>query len=87
MKNKIYLDEKLTASDPTSKWISDFVKSDNPKFAGKDKKERIRMALGASYAAKGKSRNEEVEELDEISKKTLGSYISKASIDMANRTA
>ena len=87
MKNKIYLDEKLTASDPTSKWISDFVKSDNPKFADKSKKERIRMALGASYAAKGKSRNEEVEELDEISKKTLGSYVSKASVDMANRTA
>jgi hypothetical protein len=50
--------EKLKASDPTGKWISDFVHSDNPKFAGKSKKERIRMALGASYAAK---RNEEVE--------------------------
>lgn len=61
MKNKIYLDEKLTASDPTSKWISDFVKSDNPKFVGKDKKERIRMALGASYAAKGKNTNEEID--------------------------
>jgi len=54
-----YLEEKLTAADPTSKWISDFVHSDNPKFAGKSKKERIRMALGASYAAKGQSRNEE----------------------------
>jgi len=30
---------------------------------------------------------EEAKELDEISKKTLGSYISKASVDMANRTA
>jgi hypothetical protein len=46
------LEEKLKASDPTGKWISDFVHSDNPKFAGKSKKERIRMALGASYAAK-----------------------------------
>jgi hypothetical protein len=54
-----YLEEKLTAADPTSKWISDFVHSDNPKFAGKSKKERIKMALGASYAAKGQSRNEE----------------------------
>jgi hypothetical protein len=50
--------EKLKSSDPTGKWIHDFVKSDNPKFAGKSKQERIRMALGASYASK---RNEEVE--------------------------
>jgi hypothetical protein len=30
---------------------------------------------------------EQFEQLDEISKKTLGSYVSKASVDMANRTA
>jgi hypothetical protein len=54
-----YLDEKLTAADPTSKWISDFVASDNPRFANKSIKERINMALGASYAAKGQSANEE----------------------------
>ena len=47
-----YIEEKLTAADPASKWISDFVKSDNPKFAGKSKKERINQALGAYYAAK-----------------------------------
>ena len=47
-----YIEEKLTAADPASKWISDFVKSDNPKFAGKSKKERIQQALGAYYAAK-----------------------------------
>ena len=58
--------EKLKANDPTGKWIHDFVHSDNPKFAGKSKKERIRMALGAAYAAK---RNEEVE-LDEASNPT-----------------
>lgn len=51
--------EVLKASDPTGKWIHDSVHSDNPKFAGKSKKERIRMALGASYASK---RNEEVVE-------------------------
>jgi hypothetical protein len=50
--------EKLKSSDPAGKWIHDFVHSDNPKFAGKSKKERIRMALGASYGAK---RNEEIE--------------------------
>ena len=44
------LDEVLTKSTPASEYISDFVKSDNPKFEGKSKKERIRMALGAYYA-------------------------------------
>ncbi len=58
-----YIEEKLTAADPAGKWISDFVASDNPKFAGKTKKERINMALGAYYAAK-KGKNEEFE-LDE----------------------
>ncbi len=53
MKEEVeYIEEKLSASDPVSKWISDFVKSDNPKFAGKSKKERINQALGAYYAAK-----------------------------------
>ena len=60
-----YIEEKLTAADPASKWISDFVASDNPKFAGKSKKERIQMALGAHYAAK-RAKNEEV--VDEAKK-------------------
>lgn len=55
-----YIEEKLTAADPASKWISDFVASDNPKFEGKTKKERINMALGAYYAAK-REKNEAVE--------------------------
>jgi hypothetical protein len=59
-----YIEEKLSAGDPASKWISDFVASDNPKFAGKTKKERINMALGAYYAAK-KGTNEEVEHVEE----------------------
>ena len=58
-----YIEEKLTAADPASKWISDFVKSDNPKFAGKSKKERIQQALGAYYAAKG-NKNEQNEFLE-----------------------
>jgi len=64
--NKIREDsllEVLKASDPTGKWIHDFVHSDNPKFAGKSKKERIRMALGAAYGAK--RANEETENIDE----------------------
>ena len=61
-----YLEEKLKASDPAGTYIHDFVHSDNPKFAGKSKAKRIQMALAASYAAKEKSRNEDVE-LDEAS--------------------
>ena len=60
-----YLEEKLKASDPAGTYIHDFVHSDNPKFAGKSKAKRIQMALAASYAAKGKSRNEEVGQQDE----------------------
>lgn len=51
--------EVLTADDPVEKWIADFVKSDNPKFDGKSKKERIKMALGAFYAAKDKTESVE----------------------------
>lgn len=72
-----YIEEKLTAADPASKWISDFVKSDNPKFAGKSKKERIQQALGAYYAKK-RGTNEEVEQIDELENKTLLSYVKKA---------
>jgi hypothetical protein len=57
------VDEVLTKKEPASTWIRDFIKSKDPKFAGKSKKERQRMALGAYYA---KQRNEEVE-IDEAS--------------------
>ena len=76
-----YIEEKLTAADPASKWISDFVKSDNPKFAGKSKKERIQQALGAYYAAKG-GKNEEVEQVDEVSQKMVRAYRDKARDDL-----
>jgi len=74
-----YIEEKLTAADPASKWIHDFVHSDNPKFAGKSKEERIRMALGAKYASKRHAGGmaEEVEQIDELDQKTLKSYINK----------
>ena len=45
------LTEKLKSSDDASVWIRDFIDSTNPKFDGKSKKERIKMALGAYYAA------------------------------------
>ena len=46
------VDEVLNPSMGAEKYIHDFVHSDNPKFGGKSKKERIRMALGAYYHAK-----------------------------------
>ena len=76
-----YLEEKLKASDPAGTYIHDFVHSDNPKFAGKSKAKRIQMALAASYGAKGKSKNEEVEEVDEgmmDTVKTVAKKVGKA---------
>ena len=45
------INEVIKKSAPAGTWISDFVHSDDPKFAGKSKKERMKMALGAYYAA------------------------------------
>ncbi len=50
------LNEVLKKSDSVGKWISDFVHSKDPKFKGKSRKERIRMALDAYYY---KQKNEE----------------------------
>lgn len=43
------LDEVLSADASAQDWIHDFVHSSDPKFSGKGKKERIKMALGAYY--------------------------------------
>lgn len=43
------IDEKLTKRMKASDVISDFVHSQDPKFQGKSKKERMKMALGAYY--------------------------------------
>jgi hypothetical protein len=44
------LNEVLSKNADAGDYISDFVKSDNPKFAGKSKAKRIKMALGAYYS-------------------------------------
>ena len=80
VKEEVDLEEVLKVSDGAGKWISDFVHSENPKFAGKSKKERQQMALGAYYAAK-KGVKEEVENIEELNKSTLGSYAKKAALD------
>jgi hypothetical protein len=43
------IDEVLTKATSVDDVIHDFVHSSNPKFAGKSRKERIKMALGAYY--------------------------------------
>ena len=43
------LNEVLSKDASAGDWIHDFVHSDNPKFAGKSKAERKKMALGAYY--------------------------------------
>jgi hypothetical protein len=50
--------EVLSKDAKAGEWISDFVKSDNPKFEGKSKKERIKMALGAYYGKQNESLEE-----------------------------
>ena len=44
------INEVLKKDASAGDWIHDFVHSDNPKFAGKSKAERKKMALGAYYA-------------------------------------
>ena len=46
------IDEVLGKSASAGEWIHDFVKSKNPKFAGKSKEERKKQALAAYYAKK-----------------------------------
>jgi hypothetical protein len=46
--------EVLNPDDEASVWIDDFVNSTDPKFDDKSKEERIKMALGAWYAAQKK---------------------------------
>lgn len=45
-----YIEEKLTRAMAPEEIIHDFVHSDDPKFQGISKKERIKMALGAYYS-------------------------------------
>jgi hypothetical protein len=45
------INEVLSKDASAGEWISDFVHSDNPKFAGKSKGKRKEMALAAYYGA------------------------------------
>jgi hypothetical protein len=55
------VNEKLTKDMSAGEIISDFIHSDDPKFDGKSKDERKRMALGAYYSMHPeKSKNESI---------------------------
>jgi hypothetical protein len=58
------INEVMKRDDSAGDWISDFLRSDNPKFDGKSKAERKKMALAAYYSMKKRSRNESVEDLE-----------------------
>jgi hypothetical protein len=49
------IEEKLDPSMGAGKYVTDFVKSKDPRFEGKTKAERIKMALGAYYGAKNEA--------------------------------
>ena len=55
------INEVLGKDASAGDYIHDFIHSDNPKFAGKSKAERKKMALGAYYG----KQNEEVEAVEE----------------------
>lgn len=73
------LDEKMDlAKASMGDVIKDFKKSDAPQFAGKSAEKRREMAIAAKLEA-DRGVKEEVEQIDELSKSTLGSYVKKAS--------
>jgi hypothetical protein len=44
------VNEKLASDATASDYIKDFIESDDPRFEGKSKEERRKMALGAFYS-------------------------------------
>lgn len=81
------LDEKLTKSMSAGDIISDFVHSDDPKFKGKSKKERQKMALGAYYSmhpGESKKKVDEGYNSKVVTKKPSGVYTSNMDTAHAN---
>jgi hypothetical protein len=53
--------KKGSKESATKRAIDDFLQSDNPRFAGKSKEDKIKMAIAAVNQARGTSTNEEIE--------------------------
>jgi hypothetical protein len=66
------ISEVLKASDDAGKWISDFTKSDDPRFSGDSTEQRKKRALGAYYAAQ---KNESVDYDSFLEEATQGDIV------------
>jgi len=64
LEEEISLDEALSKNSTAYNWIHDFVHSDNPKFDGKSKAQRMQMALAAYYAMQKRSRTKNEDSVD-----------------------
>jgi hypothetical protein len=82
MSEEINIDEKLKPSMGAGKYVSDFEKSDAPQFKGKSKEKRRMMGIAAYLSAKKSGMKEEVEQVDELDKSTMRSYVNKAAVDL-----
>ena len=60
------IEEKLTKKMSQGEIISDFVHSDDPKFKGKNKAERTKMALGAYYGMHPEKSKKEESQLAQV---------------------
>lgn len=76
------INEVLKASDDAGKWISDFIKSDDPRFAGDSKEQRKKRALAAYYAAQ-KKESTDYDSFVELDEET----IYESTVDYHNRMA
>jgi hypothetical protein len=68
------IDEKIKNMKDCAAVAKDFVHSDDPKFSGDSKKQRVKRAMGACYAAK---RNEEAELDEQFDKKAHKGLVRK----------
>jgi len=65
---ELELNEVLSKDADAGDFIHDFIHSDNPKFAGKTKAERKKMALGAYYSKKNEEHDDEKEDKELVKK-------------------
>ena len=70
------INEVLSKNASAGEWISDFIKSDNPKFAGKSKEQRKKMALGAYYSAQ-RNESTDYESFIELDEEKQGEVVKK----------
>jgi hypothetical protein len=72
------INEVLSKDASAGDWIHDFIHSKNPKFAGKSKAERKKMALGAYYGKKNEEAGEGAWHKETPWKKSPGTVTDKS---------